>query len=121
MADFKPSQVSGDLEVTQEPEAVLAEDTDSAVAQSTLTTIVTFTMTASDQHITRISCSGEVYGKFDLIKNTTEQLETKRTGPARNVDFNFNNFEFTTGDTLDVKVTHAYSGTHEFNATIYGF
>ena len=121
MADFKPSQVTGDLDVVQEAEKVLDEGTDANVVADTLTTIVTFTMTASDKNITRISGSAELYGKFDVIKNGT-QIETKRSGPERNVEFTFQNFAFVAGDIVDVKYTHSYSGkTPEANASIYGF
>ncbi len=121
MADFKPSQVTGDLDVVQVAEKVLDEGTDPNVAADTLTTIVSFTMTAGDKNITRISASAELYGKFDVIINGT-QFETKRSGPARNVEFIFQNFQFISGDIVDVKYTHSYSGkTPEANATIYGF
>ena len=121
MAFFQPSQVTGDLEVTQEPETVLAEGTDAAVAADVLTTLVSFTMTASDKNVTRVSASAELYGKFDVLKNSV-QIETKRSGPARNVEFIFQNFAFVAGDIIDVKYTHSYSGkTPEANASIYGF
>jgi hypothetical protein len=121
MADFKPSQVTGDLNVTQEPEVVLADDTDTDVVADTPTTIVTFLMTASDKNITRISASAELYGKFDVLKNSV-QIETQRSGPTRNVEFIFQNFSFVAGDTVDVRYTHSYGAkTPEANATIYGF
>lgn len=121
MADFRPSQVSGDISVTQEPEVVLAEGTDTSVAADVLTTIVSFTMTAADKNVTRISASGELYGKYDVLKNNT-QFETKRSGPQRNVEFIFQNFAFVAGDVIDVKYTHSYNGkTPEANATVYGF
>lgn len=121
MADFKPSQVTGDLDVVQVGEKVLDEGTDANVAADVATNIVSFTMTAGDKNITRISASGELYGKFDVLKNST-QIETQRSGPSRNVEFIFQNFEFIAGDIVDVEYTHSYSGkTPEANATIYGF
>ena len=121
MADFKPSQVTGDLSVTQEPEVVLAEGTDANVVEDVATTIVSFLMTASDKNITRISASAELYGKFDVLKNSV-QIETKRSGPERNVEFIFQNFAFVAGDTIDVDYTHSYAAkTPEANASVYGF
>ena len=121
MADFRPSQVTGTITSTATQEVVLAEGTDTGVAADVLTTIVSFTMTVANKDITRISASAELYGKFDIIVNSV-QRETKRSGPDRNVEFTFQNFVFSTGDIVDVKYTHSYSGkTPEANATIYGF
>ena len=121
MADFKPSQIQGTVISTSTQEVILAEGTDTAVAANTLTTLVSFTMTIADKDITRISCSGEFYAKFDIFVNTVRK-ETLRSGPSRNVEFTFQNFVFSVGDIVDVKVTHAYTGkTPEFNTTIYGF
>ncbi len=90
------------------------------VPDNTLTTIVTFTATVVTK-ITRISCSGTIYGKFQLFKNTT-LIETIRSGPDRTVFIEFNSpLSFIATDVLDVKVTHfAPSLLENFEATVYG-
>jgi hypothetical protein len=98
----------------------LATGTQTGVASSLLTTIVTFTA-GSAKKITKVSVSGTEYAKFQLFKNTG-LIETKRTGPDRSVDFIFSSpLVMNTGDILDVKVTHFYIGnTLDVEASIYG-
>lgn len=90
------------------------------VPASTLTTITTYTA-ASAKKITQISVSGQVYGKFQLFKNTV-LFETRRTSPERSLDFMFNSpLTLMPGDVLDVKVTHFQIGElSDFESTVYG-
>lgn len=98
-------------------DAVLNNGSESNVTVTTLTTIVTYTATA-DKSITRVSCSGTVYAKFYLVLNTTT-IEILRSGPSRNIEFG--SLSIDTGDILDVKVEHFYTGQQEdFESTIYG-
>lgn len=120
MVQFQ-SQVAGDLEVSNEPETALAVDLEANVAANTLTTIVTFTTTAADKNITRISCSGDLYAKFQIFVDTV-LTETLHSGPQRFVQFEFKNYGFTAGQVIDVKVEHGYTGkTPDYHSTIYGF
>jgi hypothetical protein len=87
---------------------------------STLTTIVTFTAAVASR-LTQISVSGTDYAKFLLFKNTN-LIDTRRTGPDRNLDFMFNSpLSLAVGDIIDVKVIHYVTGTlADFESTIYG-
>lgn len=91
-----------------------------SVPDSTLTTIATFTAGAPTK-ITRISCSGTVYAKFQLFKNTV-LIETVRSGPDRTIFIQFKApLSLNTSDILDVKTTHyVVSALESFEATIYG-
>lgn len=98
----------------------LATGTQTGVGASLLTTIVTYTA-PSAKKISKVSVSGTEYAKFQLFKNTG-LIDTKRTGPDRSIDFMFNSpLLMTTGDILDIKVTHYYIGnTLDVEASIYG-
>jgi len=88
------------------------------VASSAQTTILT--LDADTVHnIIKISCSGDVYAKYQLYLNT-ELIETKNIG-SRSVEFSFTTpLQIQNDDILDVKVTHYYSGvTADFDATLY--
>lgn len=91
-----------------------------SVPASSLTTLATYTAT-QDRKITRISCSGTVYAKFQLFKNTV-LIETKRSGPERSIDFVFSvPVSILNGDIIDVKVTHYNTSLMEdFETTVYG-
>lgn len=88
------------------------------VPDSVQTTIITLTAT-QNHNIFRISCSGDVYAKYQLYVNS-DLIETKRIG-NRDIDFIFNTpLQVLNGQILDVKVTHYYIGkTVNFDATIY--
>lgn len=120
LSDFKPSQVTGDINTVDAPvwpTVVGAVSTGSA----TLTTIATLVANGVNR-VTKISCSGEDYAKFQLFLNTVLK-DTRRSGPDRNIDFTFESpLTLLAGDVLDVKVTHYYTGdTVAFEATIYGY
>jgi len=99
----------------------LATDDSQNVIDNTLTTIVTYTA-ATDKKISKISVSGTDYAKFQLFLNAV-LFETKRSGPERSLDFNFDNpLALSSGDILDVKVTHYATGLlADFESTIYGY
>lgn len=100
--------------------SALASGSIVTVPAATITTIVTYTA-ASAKRITRISCSGTIYGTYQLFLNTS-LIETKRSSPLRSIDFKFESpLALATSDILDVKVTHQYTGhTEDFNSTVYG-
>lgn len=91
-----------------------------AVPDNVLTTILTYT--AIDEiRLTRISVSGTVYAKFQIFLDTV-LLETKRSGPDRSLDFNFDvPLGMDAGQVLDIKVTHYGPGIlGDFESTVYG-
>lgn len=98
----------------------LATGSQTGISANLLTTVVTYTAGATAK-ITRIGVSGTEYAKYQLFKNTN-LIETKRTGPDRSVDFIFNSpLIMSSGDILDVKVTHFYTGnTLDVEASVYG-
>lgn len=98
----------------------LAGGSVTAVPDATITTICTFTATGSTK-VTRISCSGTIYGSYRLFLNTV-LIETKRSSPDRSIDFSFSSpLQLNLSDILDVKVTHYYTGhLEDFDATVYG-
>jgi len=90
------------------------------VTSNNLTTILTFTAT-QDTNISLISCSGEDYAKFQLFIDTT-LIATKRSGPERDVEWNFvNPLLISNGSILDIKVTHWHTDALDFEAGMYGF
>lgn len=89
------------------------------VPSSSLTTILT--LNASQKHkITRISCSGCDYAKFQLFIDST-LVETRRSGPQRNADFIFHSpLIINSSQIVDIKVTHFFLGDQlNFEATLY--
>lgn len=91
-----------------------------AIPATTLTTIVTYTAVTAKQ-VSKISCGGTVYAKFQLFKNTV-LFDTHRSGPDRGLELIFNpGLALAPGDILDVKMTHYQTGLMEdFEATVYG-
>lgn len=100
--------------------SALATGTLTGVTDNVLTTIVTYTA-PSAQVITKISCSGTGYAKFQLVLNTVT-IETKRSGPGRDVVFTFEDpLDLSASDILDLKVIFFNTNeTNNFEATIYG-
>jgi hypothetical protein len=98
----------------------LASGSISALPDATVATIVTYTA-PSAKRITRIACSGTIYGTYKLFLNTV-LIETKRSSPNRSIDFNYSSpLLLSTSDILDVKVTHQFVGhLEDFEATVYG-
>lgn len=90
-----------------------------SVPDNVLTTILTLT-DSIDHKITRISCSGSDYAKYQLFINSILK-ETRRSSPERTIDFIFNSpLLLSSGQILDIKVTHYYTGDlGQFESTIY--
>jgi hypothetical protein len=98
----------------------LASGSVSSVSDNTVTTIVSLTASGT-KYISKIVCSGQVYAKFTLVKNTTT-FETRRGGPDRTIEFDFGGaLKLDDTDVLDVKVEHfVTTETPTFESTIYG-
>ena len=98
----------------------LASGSITAIPDATIATIVTYTA-PSAKRITRISCSGTIYGTYKLFLNTV-LIETKRSSPERSIDFIYSSpLSLVASDILDVKVTHQFVGhLEDFESTIYG-
>ncbi|MHA2066716.1 MAG: hypothetical protein ACXABY_20280 [Candidatus Thorarchaeota archaeon] len=96
----------------------------SNVADNTKTTILTQAYVAgSFENLVIVSVSGEDYAKFFLTVNGSD-IDIRRTGPDRNLTFDFTGapFALTTGDVVDVKVEHFNVGSLvDFEATVYGY
>ncbi len=122
MVEFRTAQRTGEFDVSISAESALVVGSSTNVPVSTLTTVATFTATASVQNITRISCSGQESGKWQMFIDTV-LIETRRATQGLDIQFTFvNRLGLSTGAVVDVKVTHEYTGeTPDFEATIYGF
>jgi hypothetical protein len=127
MADFKPSQVSGDVNATIEGISLTEYNKIGSAANvpaSTLTTIVTQGFVSGTfENLTMVSVSGEDYAKFYIVINTVT-VDVRRSGPDRNLTFNYTGapYKLNSGDVVDVKVEHFVSGSLiDFDATIYGY
>jgi hypothetical protein len=120
------AEVTGDVNATIEGVALISfssTGTATNVAASTKTTILSATYSASFNNIALISVSGQDYAKFFLTLNAAD-IDIRRTGPARNLtyDFKSNPLKLVSGDTIDVKVEHFFTGDLlDFEATIYGY
>jgi len=93
------------------------------VPATTKTTILTATYSATFNNIALVSVSGQDYAKYFLTVNTVD-IDTRRTGPDRNLDFDFksNPLGLSVGDVVDIKVEHFFTGDLlDFEATIYGY
>lgn len=104
------------------PVGVLATGSITTIADSTLSTIVTFTNSSGgDQSISRVAGSGTAPAQYDLVLNSVT-IETRRSGPDYKVDFTFNGpLKLVDTDILDLKVTHLITGTtRDFQASVYG-
>jgi hypothetical protein len=103
------------------PISAVAVGAQTSVSDNTLTTVATLIANGANR-IAMISCSGSGYAKFTVYINSVLK-ETKRSGPDRNVVFNYNHpLTLTTGDVVDIKVEHYNVGSLEdFEATIFGF
>jgi len=129
MSDFKPSQISGDVDATATIEGIsLTKFSSTGVASNvpdtTTTTVHTQSYVAGTfENLVIVSCSGSTNAKFTLYKNTI-LFDTMRSSPQRNVSFDFTGapLALALGDTIDVKVEHFHTGVLEtFEATIYGY
>ena len=120
MAEFKPSRVTGAIDVSAQPASIIVVGNQPLVSAATETTIATMTANGFD-HVTRISCSGDDYATWRLYINTV-LVETKKAN-GYEVEFQWDNpLSLTSGNVLDVKVEHGLTGEQlSFDATIYGF
>lgn len=129
MTQFRPSRsvVDSTTPVTIEGIALITYNLPGSVTNvpdNTKTTILTVNYTLGTiENIALISCSGEDYAKFYMTVNGTD-IDIRRTGPSRNLDFNFTGapFKLNLGDVVDIKVEHFNIGSLvDFEATLYGY
>lgn len=119
VGDFRPSQVTGNVDVSSKQASLIAVGQQASVASGSMVTVATMVANGYD-HVTKVSCSGQVPARWQLYIDSV-LAETIRGG--RNVEFIFKNpFLLETAKVLDIKVTHYHAGeTPIFDATIYGF
>jgi len=129
MSDFKPSQISGDVDATATIEGISLTKYSKVgsvtnVADNTKTTIVTQSYVAGTfENLTEVSVSGEDYAKYFVTIGVTD-MDIRRTGPDRNLTFDFKGapYELSPGDIVSIKVEHYNIGDLvDFDATIYGY
>lgn len=125
IADWSDTFVSGGgLVVTDsggEPITSITAGAQTGISDNTLTTVATLTANGTDR-LVQVTCSGTGYAKFQVFLNST-LIDTKRSGPDRNVMFQYDHpLKLTAADVVDVKVTHYNVGVSEdFEAYIFGF
>lgn len=129
MADFKPSQISGDVDATATIEGISLTKYSKVgsvtnVAATTKTTIVSQAyVLGTFENLTEVSVSGEDYAKYFVTVGVTD-IDIRRTGPDRNLTFDFKGapYELSPGDVVSIKVEHFNTGLLvDFDATIYGY
>ena len=91
-----------------------------SVSQGTLTTVTTVPANGV-KYITKILCSGEDNGKWELYINTVRKATLRTTD--RNVAFEFNTpLKVLAAEVVDIKVIHYGSGAQaDFQCTIFGY
>lgn len=104
------------------PSTVLAKGIATAVPPTVKTTVVTLSASASDRYLTAIYCSGMEYGKWYVVRNSSDEI-VQRGGPDRDQPFEFMSpWKIAAGDVVDVKVEHFVTGqTPDFEVTIMGY
>ena len=93
------------------------------VAATVKTTIVSATFSPTFNNVALVSVSGQDYAKYYLTLGGVD-IDIRRTGPDRNLEFDFksNPLGLSSGDTIDIKVEHFFTGDLlDFEATIYGY
>jgi len=112
---------SGEVVVSSSatPNVLLVYDTVAAVADTTLTTVASYTAPSATT-VAVISAGGEVYAVYTLVLNTVD-IMTWRTGPDRSFCKDIK-LSLATSDILDIKVEHFFPGrTFDFEASMFGF
>jgi len=102
---------------------VKAAGTVTALPAFTRATILTAIADINFLNLSIVSVSGEDYAKFYLLINGNE-LDIRRTGPSRNLEFNYTGapIELAYGDIVQVQVEHYNpSALPDFDCTLYGF
>ena len=115
MSEFRPSfkKVEGDLNVTIDEiltnNSILISNQVADIAQDTLTTVATLPANGV-KYVTKILCSGEDNGKWDIFLDSVRKLTSRTTN--RTVEWTFNTpLKVLASQVLDVKVTLHGSGT----------
>jgi len=125
VADFRPSQVTGNLNVSGTVDLSrldLVRYAEALLVPSSIeTTVLTFTATQTT-NISLITVSGQGYAKFKLYIDAN-QIGTKISGPDRGVEWNFSfPLALDIGSVLTIKVTHYSTGDAlDFYGGMYAF
>lgn len=90
----------------------------SSVPLATETTIVSYTVTGTAAQLLAISASGQNIGEIRIYKNADVIDKQYLTWTAFNLDFNFRNIDFATGDVVSVKGINDGQDLCSFNAKI---
>lgn len=91
-----------------------------SIGQNTLTTVTTMPSNGI-KYITKILCSGEVNGRWEIYVNSV--LKSVQRTTDRNVAFDFNlPMKVLATEVVDIKVIHfGPEPTSDFDATIFGY
>lgn len=93
----------------------------SSLAANTPTLLATYNpeMSLTSKFINHIACSGSFYAEFQLFVDLIK-IETRRSGPGRNVDFEFAPPLFLKPFTsISVYVVHYKNDLGQFEASIF--
>jgi len=136
MADFKPSQVTLDAGTVTVDGGYINASVDgissttikatgsiTGVGENTRMTILTKFADDDFMNMSIVSVSGADYAKYFLVINTKD-LDIRRSGPDRNLQFDFTGapIALNYGDIVDVQVEHFVPGQFlDFEATLYGY
>jgi len=101
---------------------VLAKGQTAAIADSTPTSILTFTALGGNKKISCIAVSGESAADFTFEVNTVQEGVRRTTHDRLSENFIFGgNFILPENDILVIKVSHCATGKNKiFEATVYG-
>ena len=92
----------------------------SGISQNTLTTVVTLPANGI-KYITKIYCSGEENGRWEVYIDTVLKVTARTIDRQVNFDFNLPTKILAT-EVVDIKVIHfGPDTTADFDATIFGY
>lgn len=96
--------------------------TASNVPTNTLTTILSYTNTGSEVlYLDKIVFEGQAAGCFEYVLDTTIQAVFRTTGSKLGDQADFPvPLKIAAGSIIDIKVTHNFSATADFSASIFG-
>ena len=95
----------------------------SAVPNSSLTTVITHTVTTTDLYLTGFILTGEIDAEVGLYVNTSRAIPGRTSEQDRNLMLPFPSpLRMVVGTILDLKVEHFYNGkTSDFEAALIGY
>lgn len=121
------AEVTGDVNATIDGISLTEfrkQGTVTGIADNVRTTIVSQAYVLNTFHnLVILSVSGTTTAKYYLRINTVD-VDTRRTSPGRNLQFDFTGapLALSPGDIVDVQVEHFNtSSVEDFDATVYGY